>query len=158
VLAGRRDEGAKVLQALPCAAAPQKAPALAGALARTTEFYVQENDAPHGEEAWDKWMSQFPADFLEGNSVLLRVKLMRLRNAPEQAARLAEAFANANPQSPYASRLLDLASRLLETLRPEKSASLRQLLRQALPRRPLEPIGRPHAASLKFSAGIGRCE
>ena len=137
LLAGRLDDARKTLEAIPVAANPQKAAALSGAMARTTEFYVGEKDAEHGDQAWDKWMTAFPADFLEGNSIVMRVKLIETRGRPEVAAKVAEAFANANPQSSYSPRLLDTASTLLAKSDAAKSAALRILLKQRYPEDPL---------------------
>lgn len=137
LLNGRMEEATKVLEGLPVAVGRQKAAALAGAMARTTEFYVEEKDVEHGEEAWEKWMAAFPAEFLEGNAVLLRVKLMQLRGNTVPASRLAEAYANANPKSAYASRLLNEAAKLLEKSDPTKSAELKQTLKQRYPEDPL---------------------
>lgn len=137
VLAGRAEEGRKVLEDLPIAAAKQKAAAISGAMARTTEFYVQEKDVENGEKSWEKWMEAFPADFLDGNAVDMRVKLIAARQNEAVAAKVAEAFANAAPQSAYAPRLLDAASRLLEKQDAAKSKTLRQLLKQRYPEDPL---------------------
>ena len=137
ILAGRADEGRKILEGLPISAAKQKAAALSGAMARTTEFYVQEKDTENGEKSWDKWMAAFPADFLEGNAIDMRVKLIAARGNTAVAAQVAEAFANALPQSAYSPRLLDTASRLLESSDAARSKALRQLLKQRYPEDPL---------------------
>lgn len=137
ILASRADEGRKILEALPISAAKQKAAAISGAMARTTEFYVQEKDPENGEKSWDKWMAAFPADFLEGNAIDMRVKLIAARGNTAVAAQVAEAFANALPQSAYSPRLLDTASRLLESTDAAKSKALRQLLKQRYPEDPL---------------------
>jgi hypothetical protein len=62
---------------------------------------------------------------------------MELRKYPQAAAKLAEAFASAQPQSPYAPQLLDRASKLLVAVDPPKSQALRQLLKQKYPEDPL---------------------
>lgn len=137
ILASRADEGRKILEGLPISAAKQKAAAISGAMARTTEFYVQEKDTENGEKSWDKWMAAFPADFLEGNAIDMRVKLIAARGNTAVAAQVAEAFANALPQSAYSPRLLDTASHLLESTDATKSKALRQLLKQRYPEDPL---------------------
>ena len=137
VLAGRKDDGAKVLEALPVAAEKHKIAAISGAMARTTEFYIGEKDVEGAEAAWDKWMGAFPAELLEGNSVLMRVKIIELRGRAVPAAKVAEAFANANPQSAYAPRLLDAASRLYAASDPAKATALHELLKQRYPEDPL---------------------
>ena len=137
VLAGRFEQGRKLLESISIGASRQKAAAISGAMARTTEFYVEEKDAAGGEEAWEKWMATFPADFLDGNAAFMRVRLIDLRGEPATAAKVAEAYANANPQSAYAPRLLDTASKLLEKSDAAKSSQLRQLLKERYPEDPL---------------------
>ncbi len=101
------------------------------------EFFITTGDVESGEEAWEKWQARFPTDFLEGYSVILRTKLIELRKRPAAAARLAEAFALAQPLSPYAPQLLDRASKLLASTDPGKSQSLHELLKQKYPEDPL---------------------
>ena len=78
-----------------------------------------------------------PADFLEGYSLLLRVRLMELRKLDLAAAKVAEAFANAVPKSSYSPKLLDKASRLLKTSERIKSVALHELLKKRYPEDPL---------------------
>ena len=137
ILSQRGAEGRKILEGLPVEGPRERQWALAGALARTIEFYVKEGDWETGEHQWEKWQAQQPADFVEGYSVLLRTQLMEKANAPVGAARVAEAFALALPRSSYAPRLLDRASRLLAQADPARSTSLRALLRQKYPEDPL---------------------
>lgn len=132
VLNRRVDEGRKVLQALASSINPVKQAAVGGAMARTTEFYISELQWEDGEEAWEKWQTQFPVSFLEGHSMLLRVQLMALRKS-KVAPTLAEAFANAMPQSPYSPQLLDKASNLIISTDHVKSKELRNLLKQRYP-------------------------
>ncbi len=72
---------------------------LSGASARTVEFFVTEKDPESGEDAWDRWQAKYPEEFLTGYSAMLRVKLIELRGLPIPAAKVAEAFARAVPQS-----------------------------------------------------------
>lgn len=137
LLVGKIDEARKLLEALPVGASLQKVSALSGAMARTTEFYVREKDALGGEEAWEKWMTTFPADFLEGNAALMKVELIEIRGQADVAAKVAEAYANGNPQSAYAPRLLDRASTLLAKSDKAKSDALRALLKERYPEDPL---------------------
>ncbi len=137
VLAGRVDEGRKVLAALPVDAPAARAAALSGAAARTVEFFLTEKDPESGEAAWDKWMTRFPADFLDGYAVVLRTKLMAERGRGDAAARVAEAYAAAVPTSSYAPQLLDAASKLLAATDPTKSQALRQQLKLKYPEDPL---------------------
>ena len=94
-------------------------------------------DLGHAWHAWDAWQAKYPAGFLQGYSVLLRVKLIELRHRPLAAAKLAEAFATAVPQSSYAPQLLDTAAKLLANVDPAKSKSLHQLLKEKYPEDPL---------------------
>jgi PKD repeat protein len=137
LLDGQVEEGKKNLLDLPVQGLVARQAALSGAAARSVEFFITESDPESGEEAWDAWQSKYPADFLQGYSVLLRVKLMELRKRPLAAAKVAEAFAKAVPQSSYAPELLDRASKLLATIDAAKSRSLRELLKQNYPEDPL---------------------
>jgi thioredoxin-like negative regulator of GroEL len=137
ILTGKIDEGQKVLTDLGSPVPASRKAALSGAAARSVEFFITEKDTESGEEAWDRWQQRFPTDFEEGYSVVLRTKLMEQRKCPEAAARLAEAFAAAEPKSPYAPQLLDRASTLLVSADPPKSKALRQLLKQKYPEDPL---------------------
>lgn len=135
-------EGAKILKSMRGEGLPDRKAAIAGALARTIEYYIGEGDVQSGEQQWDRWQQQYPDDFLEGYSVLLRVRLMEIAKVPEAAARIAEAFALAMPRSSYAPRLLDTASRLLAKTDPVKSRALREMLKQKYPEDPLSQEGR----------------
>lgn len=137
ILNGQFDKGRQILEALPVQASVKKGPAMSGAMARSTEFYVEDKDAFGGEQAWDKWMMTFPADFLDGNAALMRARLFDIRGNAALAARFAEAYANGNRQSAYAPKLLDLSSRLLAKSDPERSRQLRELLRTRYPEDPL---------------------
>jgi len=137
VLSQKAAEGRKVLESLPAEGNPQRRVAISGAMARTVEYYIKDRDWEAGNRQWDRWQTQFPADFLEGYSVLLRTQLMEIQGMTAAAAKVAEAFALAVPQSSYAPRLLDRASRLLEKSDPARSKSLRQILRQKYPEDPL---------------------
>jgi hypothetical protein len=137
VLSGETKKGRALLESLPSEVEAQKRPALSGAMARTVEFYIGENDSESGEEQWQQWMRRFPADFLDGYSVLLRARLMSLRGAQKEAAKVAETFAAAVPESSYAPRLLHLASELLKPTDKGKSDALAKLLKERYPEDPL---------------------
>ncbi|HSV14330.1 MAG TPA: PKD domain-containing protein [Tepidisphaeraceae bacterium] len=137
ILAGNGERGRQVLLDLPEQGQTDRAAALSGASARSVEYFITEGDAEAGEDAWERWQTKFPADFVEGYSLLLRVKLIELRKQPTTAARVAEAFATAMPKSSYAPQLLDRASKLLAKTDSKKSAALRQLLKQKYPEDPL---------------------
>jgi len=136
-LSGKPDEARKIFEQQMSSVSANRKAALSGAAARSVEFFITNKDPESGEEAWDKWQTRFPTDFLEGYSVVLRTKLMELRNRPDAAAKVAEAFATAEPRSPYAPQLLDRASKLLIAADPPKSQALRQLLKQKYPEDPL---------------------
>ena len=137
VLDQQAERGAKILNSLSVAGDPRRRPAISGAFARTMEYYLDQWDADSAQEAWDKWDAADPTAFLEGYSVLLRVRLMALRHIPQPAAKVAEAFATAMPDSPYSPELLDTAAKLLETIDPAKSKQLRDLLAEKYPEDPL---------------------
>lgn len=137
VLAGRAAEGKKILEGLKPEGPLDRQAAMSGAMARTVEFYITEKDWETGEQTWEKWQAQYPAEFLEGYSVMLRTKLMEIRGAGDAAAKVAEAFAVAVPQSSYAPQLLDRASKLLAKSDPARSKSQREILKQKYPEDPL---------------------
>jgi PKD repeat protein len=133
----KADDGAKILRSLPAGDSWEHHVALSGAMARTIEYYITQRDWAAGEEVWERWQSSFPADFLEGYSVLLRTRLMEIKGDAATAAKVAAAFASAVPTSSYAPQLLDRASRLLSSTDPAQSAALRKLLKDRYPEDPL---------------------
>lgn len=137
VLSGAVEDGAKILRELPEQGDPDKRAAISGAMARTIEFFIDEKDANAGDDQWERWQSRYPADFLLGYSVLLKVKLIETHKNPLAAAKLAEAFAQAVPKSSYAPQLLHRASNLTEKTDAKKAADLRSLLKQRYPEDPL---------------------
>jgi len=137
ILDQKVEQGRRILTALPLTDDARKQPVISGALARTIEFYIDEKDWETGEEQWDRWENKYPAVFLEGYSVMLRTRLMELRHYDAAAARVAEAFARAIPNSPYSPPLLDRASKLLAKTDPEKSKALRADLKKRYPEDPL---------------------
>ena len=137
ILDQKVDQGTKILVELPPGATAERHVALSGAMARTIEYYITERDAQAGTSAWERWQALFPADFLEGYSVLLRTRLMEIDGDTAAAAKVAEAFASAVPNSAYAPQLLDRASHLLATSDPARSKALRELLKQKYPEDPL---------------------
>jgi PKD repeat protein len=137
ILDQKVDQGTKILSSLPPGATADRHAALSGAMARTIEYYITQRDAQAGVAAWERWQALFPADFLEGYSVLLRTRLMEIDGDTGAAAKVAEAFAAAVPNSAYAPQLLDRASRLLATLDPARSNALREILKQKYPEDPL---------------------
>ncbi|MDB5330538.1 MAG: hypothetical protein JWP03_1689 [Phycisphaerales bacterium] len=137
VLGGKGAEGRKILESIPVNETPEKRVAKSGAAARTIEYYLKEKDWETGEEQWDNWQRQFPADFLEGYSVVLKTKLMEIKGAPLAAAKVAEAFATAEPGSSYSPQLLFRAGKLLEASDPGKSQALMKTLKDRYPEDPL---------------------
>ncbi|HEV7302483.1 MAG TPA: PKD domain-containing protein [Tepidisphaeraceae bacterium] len=137
VLAGRVDDGAKLLEAVDVKDEPAKRAAISGAMARTIEAFLQDDDWESGNASWDDWMTRFPTDFLSGYPAVLKVQLIERSGHPVPAAKVAEAFAGAVPNSPYAPTLLDRAARLLEKSDAEKSKALRQRLKEKYPEDPL---------------------
>ena len=137
ILGQQAPQGGMILEQLPMAGNPDRQAAMSGALARTIEYFIREGDWESGEETWEKWQTQYPGEFVEGYSVLLRVRLMEIRKMPLVAAKVAQAFATALPKSSYAPQLLMQASRLLADSDPAKSNELKQLLKQRYPEDPL---------------------
>ena len=137
LLDGKAAQATTLLQSLPMQGSEERKAALSGAMARTVEYYITEKDWETGEETWNKWTAQFPADFLDGYSVLLKVKLMELKGAGEAAAAVAEAFVTACPNSSYAPQLLHRASTLLSKTNPAKSSALGEKLKKNYPEDPL---------------------
>jgi PKD repeat protein len=137
VLNQHATEGRKILESFPVNEQPGRQVAKSGALARTIEYYIEQKDWETGEQRWDQWQDQFPADFLEGYSVVLKVKLMEIRGVPQAAAKVAEAFATAVPTSSYSPQLLFRAGKLLEKTDPTHSAELVKLLKTRYPEDPL---------------------
>jgi len=134
--------GKKLLESIP-SDSPERHAALAGALARSIEYYITEKDAESGQQTWEKWQQQYPADFLEGYSILLQTRLMESAGYAQAAARVAESFALAFPKSSYAPQLLDRASKLLAKTDPGRSTSIRNLLKQKYPEDPLSQDNPP---------------
>ncbi|MGA3067497.1 MAG: PKD domain-containing protein [Tepidisphaeraceae bacterium] len=137
ILDQQPDRGRKILNSLPKTDDPRRRPAVSGAFARSVEFYISQRDPDSARDAWNKWDAADPTAFPEGYSILLQVRIMALRQLPIPAAKVAEAFATALPQSPYSPELLDTASKLLATLNSAKSQQLRDLLKQKYPEDPL---------------------
>ncbi len=130
-------ESKKLLDNLPVKGQVERQAVFSGAMARSVEYYLTEGDYQSGDEVWDRWQTQYPTDFLDGYSALLKVRLMEKKGAAAGAAQVAEAFASALPESSYSPRLLDEAVRLLEKSDPKKSAQLRQRLKERYPEDPL---------------------
>jgi hypothetical protein len=130
-------EGRKILESIPVNEQPGREVAKSGALARTIEYYIEQKDWETGEQRWDQWQDQFPADFLEGYSVALKVKLMEIRGVSTAAAKVAEAFATAVPGSSYSPQLLFKAAKLIEVSDSKHSAELIKVLKTRYPEDPL---------------------
>ncbi|MGH7214078.1 MAG: PKD domain-containing protein [Tepidisphaeraceae bacterium] len=137
VLSGKPDEGAKVLKTLTPQTHAERQVVMSGALARSIEHYIDEKEWESGDSFWERWQTRYPADFLEGYSALLKVRLIELRGASEVAAKVAESFASALPESSYSPQLLDRASKLMASIDPGKSRALRDLLKKNYPEDPL---------------------
>lgn len=147
VLSGQADEGRKILQELsdnqekigPTGQTPggSHPAAMSGASARTVEARINERDWQTGEDDWETWAARSPLDFMEGYSIDLRISLMELKGASAGAAKIAEAFATAVPDSPYSPMLLHRASLILIKSDPAKSKELRDELKSRYPEDPL---------------------
>lgn len=136
LLDGKAAEAEAELKALPVHGDPEKRVAMSGALARSVEYFISDDDAESADEEWNRWQLFFPMDFLDGYSLLLKVQIMQLRQANEAAANIALAFVTAEPQSSYAPSLLDTAARGLQTENPDRAKQFRQLLKEKYPEDP----------------------
>jgi hypothetical protein len=129
-------EARKVMDTAPGDTVPEaQRVALSGAMARTIEFHAGQKDLDAGEEQWDRWVARFPSVVFDGYAMLLRVRLLETQY-PQAAARVAEAFALAVPDTAYSPQLLDRASRLYAKTEKAKSEAVRQLLKQRYPESP----------------------
>jgi PKD repeat protein len=137
VLNNKAADGRALLQSFQINEEANKRAAKSGALARTIEYYIQTKEWEIGEEQWENWQQQYPADFMEGYSIVLKMKLMELKGAPQAAAAVAEAFAKSVPGSSYAPQLLSGAGKLLEKTDPPRSQGLIKLLKERYPEDPL---------------------
>lgn len=137
ILAQRAVDGQKILREVKSTSKEDHQAVLSGALARTIEYYLSIKDPESGEQQWQRWQESYPADFLEGYSLFLRVQLMAMRGNNAPAAQIAADFATAIPDSAYAPRLLDFAWRQLQPTDPQKSRQLHELLKQKYPEDPL---------------------
>ena len=143
VLGGHADEGAKIFADLQAIGDNGiRAAAMSGAMARTIEFRIAQRDWENGEDDWENWEARSPTVFMEGYSVLLRTKLMEERGGTAAAAKVAEAFADAAPESAYAPALLDRAAKLVEKSDPAKAAELRKKMKERYPEDPLAGEGK----------------
>lgn len=129
------EEARKVIDGIAERDPPAKRVAISGAMARNVEFFIEQDDRESGEVEWYRWMRRFPHDLLDGYSVLLRVRLVE-RDYPQAAARAAEAFASAVPESAYAPQLLERAARLLKKTDPARAAELERKLKERYPESP----------------------
>ncbi len=130
------DEARKLLDQLKDDDDGAKRVALSGAMARSIEFFIEQNDLETADEKWDEWQRRFPSTLFDGYAAMLKARMLQ-RRFPQQAAKVAEAFALALPTSPYAPQLLDFASKTLAKSDPAKSDALRKLLKQKYPEDPL---------------------
>jgi hypothetical protein len=137
ILDGQSDQGEKILNSLPLSDDPRRLPAISGALARSVEYYLDQRDLDTAQSTWDQWDARDPTSFLEGYSVLLRVRLLNLRREPQLAAKIAVAFAQAEPNSAYSPQLLDEASQMLANVDPTRSRQIRDMLKETYPEDPL---------------------
>jgi hypothetical protein len=137
ILNQQAEEGKAVLRSLTPDSHPERQVVISGALARSIEHYIDEGDWESGDDFWERWQTRYPATFIDGYSALLKVKLIEVRKQPAVAAKVAEAFATAIPDSSYAPQLLHYAAKLLEKTDPKKSEELLATLKKRYPEDPL---------------------
>lgn len=136
LLCGQADAAKRLLEQMPHREETGRRVAMSGALARSIEYFIDNNETDSAAEKWDDWQRRYPESFWEGYSVLLKVKMLE-PGYPDAAASIAEAFAKAIPDSPYAPQLLHRASVLLSKSDVGKSEALRKLLKERYPEDPL---------------------
>ena len=137
LLVGNVGEATKILQQLPPQDSVEKEAVLSGAFARSIDFYIRRNEPDAGDEAWERWQAKYPATFLTGYAAVLRAQLIALHGQPSIGAKVAAAFATAEPTSSYAPRLLDMAAKWYAPTDPARSNELRDRLRKNYPEDPL---------------------
>jgi len=112
-----RGDGEKARQAYAAAAAirltyqsPNVQAVRVGTLARYVEEYTRERQWEWAFRFIDDWAWEFPLDKLQGHWSLLRAKALLARGDRPAALREASDLLGANPDSPYAVRLLMFAA------------------------------------------------
>ncbi|MCX5682830.1 MAG: PKD domain-containing protein [Planctomycetota bacterium] len=126
-----RGDGEKARAAYGAAAAfkvhnlpPNEAAVRVGTLARYVEDYTREKQWDWVTKFLDDWAWEFPADKLKGNWSLLKATAASAQNKKAEAIEEAMDVLGANPQSPYAVRLLMLAAECQVTLGDKDKARL----------------------------------
>lgn len=133
----KAEEAKKILEAQPPRGNATAHAARAGAMARTIEYYIESKDFEAGETNWDRWQEEYPLDVLDGYAIVLKERLMELKDATLGAANVAESFARAVPGSSYSPQLLFRASKLVEPTDSARAQSLIKLLKERYPEDPL---------------------
>jgi tetratricopeptide (TPR) repeat protein len=139
-----RGDGDKARQAYSAAAAikvhnlpPNEAAVRVGTLARYVEDYTREKQWDWVTKFLDEWAWEFPADKLKGNWSLLKASALAAQGNKAGAVEEAMDVLGANPQSPYAVRLLMLAAECQVALGDKDKARL--LLQTAADDYPEDP-------------------
>lgn len=136
LLSGEPAAAKRILAELPQQEDIGRRVALSGALARSIEYFIDNNELDAAADNWNDWQRRYPESFWEGYSVVLKVRMLE-PSYPAAAARIAEAFARAVPDSAYSPQLLDRASDILAKSDEKKSEELRKLLKERYPEDPL---------------------
>jgi PKD repeat protein len=89
---------------------PNEAAVRVGTLARYVEDYTRQSQWEWVTKFLDDWAWEFPADKLKGNWSLLKASALAAQGKKADAVDEAMDVLGANPQSPYAVRLLMLAA------------------------------------------------
>ena len=139
-----RGDGDKARAAYSAAAAiqvhnlpPNEAAVRVGTLARYVEDYTRQGQWEWVTKFLGDWAWEFPADKFKGHWSLLRAAALSAQNKKAEALEEAMDVLGANPQSPYAVRLLMLAAECQVSLGDKEKARL--LLQTAVDDYPEDP-------------------
>ncbi|MGN6371231.1 MAG: PKD domain-containing protein [Phycisphaerae bacterium] len=93
-----------------------------GVLARNIEAYIRTRDFTTATQLLNQWELDYPTAIWDGFTRTLRVKLLAAESHPDRAARIALAYAKANPGGFYAAELLYRASQHFKEAHEETQA------------------------------------
>ena len=116
---------------------PNEAAVRVGTLARYVEDYTRQRQWEWVTKFIDDWAWEFPADRLKGHWSLLKAAAIAAQGKKAEAVEEAMDVLGANPQSPYAVRLLMLAAECQAALGDKDKARL--LLQAAVDDYPEDP-------------------
>ena len=116
---------------------PNEAAVRVGTLARYVEEYTRDKQWEWAFKFLDDWAWEFPEDKLTGNWSFLRASALQVQGEKQEALLEAMDLLGANPESPYAVRLLMLGAKIQVALGNRDKAKL--LLQSAVEDYPEDP-------------------